>query len=90
MFEIFINDEKGYLRWAAKNPKGFIANADNDFRSPVYPMVHRATHKALTSPKRQNYTTGRFFKVCSDNMSELEKWAKRERGRSLTPCGICL
>jgi hypothetical protein len=90
MPEVFKNDEKGYLRWAASNPHGFIVNADEPPTSPDYPMVHRATHKAMTSPQRQNYTTGRYFKVCSNDMSELERWAKRERGKSLNPCGICM
>jgi hypothetical protein len=61
MIQVFINDDKGYLRWAARNPNGFIVNADNDFVSLVYPMVHHASHKALTTPKNQNYTTRRFF-----------------------------
>ena len=90
MLEIFINDERGYLRWTARNQHGFIVNADDDHVSPDYPMVHRATHKALTSQKRQNYTTKRFFKVCSDKRHELEQWARRERGRSLQPCRICM
>jgi hypothetical protein len=90
MLEIFVNDEKGYLQWAAKNQHGFIVNADEPPTSLDYPMVHRVTHKAMTSPKRQNYTTGRYFKVCSNDMRELETWAKRERGRSLNPCGICM
>jgi len=51
VLEIFINNEKGYLRWATTNPNGYIVNADNDFVSPHYPMVHRATHKAMTSTK---------------------------------------
>lgn len=90
MPEIFKNDEKGYLRWVAENPRGFIVNADDPATSPDYPMVHRATHKAMTSPRRGNYTTGRYFKVCSNDMSELEDWAKAERKRQLSPCGVCM
>lgn len=90
MLEEFINDERRYLRWAARNQTGFIVNSDHDQVSPVYPMIHRATHKALTSPTRKNYTTRRFFKVCSDNVPELQHWARRSRVRSLTPCGICM
>jgi hypothetical protein len=90
MPKVFIKNEKWYLLWAAKNPNGFIVNADAPPTSPDYPMVHRATHKAMTSHKRQNYTTGRYFKVCSNDMSELEKWAKEKRDRPLNPCGICM
>ena len=90
MIQVFINDDKGYLRWASRNPNGFIVNADNDFISPVYPMMHRASHKALTTPKNQNYTTRRFFKVCSETIEELDIWARRERGRTLTSCRTCM
>jgi hypothetical protein len=90
MLERFVNAERDYLRWAQNNPRGYIVNADHDRVSPDYPMIHKATHKALTTPKRQNYTNKRFFKVCSDEKSELEQWAWRERGRSLQPCGICM
>lgn len=57
MLREFRNDEKGYLRWAQENPHGFIANADEPARSPDYPMVHRATHRSMTSPTRKNYTS---------------------------------
>lgn len=86
----FRNDETGYLSWAAANPNGFIVNVDEPATSPLYPMVHRATHRAVTTPVKTNYTTGKYFKVCSNNMEELERWARRERGRSLTLCSICM
>jgi hypothetical protein len=90
MFRQFVNDDKGYLRWALENPKGFIVNADEPPTSPDYPMVHRATDSRMTSPKNQNYTTRRYFKVCSNDLRELEAWARRERGRALKPCGHCM
>ena len=90
MEELFDNDETGYLQWAAINPRGFIINSDRDERSPEYPMAHRATHRALTSEKRENYTMGRFFKVCSNDISDLEQWSRRVRNKSLTRCAICM
>ena len=87
--EKFVNDEKGYLDWVRSNQNGYVVNSDHDHRSPDYPMIHLATHKSMSSPKRTNYTTGRFFKVCSNDRRELEKWAKDERGRPLTPCRTC-
>ena len=91
MGRVFDKDETAYLQWAAANQKdGFIVNTDHDHRSPVYPMVHRATHKALTSDKRGNYTTGRFFKVGSNDIRDLEEWARRVRHRSLTWCKRCM
>lgn len=91
MEEVFDKDETGYLLCAARNrTRGLIVNTDHDERSPVYPMVHRATHMALTNEKIGNYTTGRFFKVCSDDITDLERWARRERNRPLTRCSICM
>jgi hypothetical protein len=90
MLEVFRNNDKEYLRWAGKNSTGFVVNVDEPPTSKEYPMVHRATHRLLTSPNKQNYTTKRYFKVCSDDLTELEEWAQRERGRSLNPCGTCM
>lgn len=90
MLIVFIGNEREYLEWTARNEPGFIVNADHDRVSREYPMVHRATHKALTTPKKQNYTTKRFFKVCSDNIPELEQWAQQDGRRPLQPCRICM
>ena len=91
MEEVFDKEESLYLRWAAEHQNdGFIVNTDHDHRSPVYPKVHRATHRLVTSMRIGNFTTGRFFKVCSTEMSDLEAWARRERARSLTRCGTCM
>lgn len=90
MPEIFRDDEKGYLLWAARNPDGFIVNTDKAGTDPHYPMVHRATHRIMTSPKIQNYTTASYFKVCSNDMDELERWSERERRKSLSRCGTCM
>lgn len=91
MEQVFDNDEIGYLRWADEHQDdGFIINTDGDERSPDYPMVHRASPGAMTTAKRGNYTTGRFFKVCSTDMSDLEAWARRVRNRSLTHCKQCM
>ncbi len=91
MEEIFDKDESGYLQWVATNcARGFVVNTDHHHRSPVYPMVHRATHRAVSSDRRGNYTTGRFFKVCSNDIRDLEQWARRVRNRSLTRCTICM
>ena len=90
MLEVFTNDDRGYLRWAMRNPRGFIVNADHDRVSPDYPMIHRATHRALTSPKKENYTTRRFFKVCSDKRNELERWARgREESHYSLVAFVC-
>ena len=86
----FVNDEKGYLAWIHAHPHGFVANIDEPHVIPQYPMVHATSHKSLSSPTRTNYTTGRYFKVCSDRLEDLEAWAQTKYGRALTRCRQCM
>ncbi len=88
--KIFQNDEKGYLKWVENNQEGYIANIDYNGNISAYPMVHRSTHKSLSSSKIKNYTTGKYFKVCSNDIEELEDWANRNYGKSLNPCSVCM
>ena len=90
MVEQFKNDEGGYLRWVTANPMGFVANVDEPQYVAQYPMVHSASHKAVSSPVRTNYTTGKYFKVCSTDLKALEEWSQRNYGRSLTRCAQCM
>lgn len=89
MYEKFVNDESGYLQWIDKNPNGYVVNLDEPLVTPQYPMIHLARHELVSSPARTNYTTGRYFKVCSTDMDELQKWSKENCGRSLTWCKVC-
>jgi hypothetical protein len=61
MLEGFEKDEEGYLDWVRLNQLGFVVNNDQDHVSPVYPMLHRASHRLISSPSRENYTTNRFL-----------------------------
>jgi hypothetical protein len=89
MLERFEKDDRAYLDWVRGNQLGFVVNTDQDHVSPDYPMLHKASHGLISSPSRENYTNNRFFKVCSDNVEELESWSRAERGRSLTRCKTC-
>ena len=90
MPKTFVNDESGYLAWVQAHPKGYVVNIDAPPVTPQYPMVHAASHKSLSSPARTNYTTGRYFKVCSDQLEELGAWADKKYGRALTRCRQCM
>jgi hypothetical protein len=85
----FKNDEAGYLQWVQQNADGYVVNVDEPLCAPQYPMVHLATHKLISSPARSNYTTGRYFKVCSTDLAALDLWAKKECQRPLTRCAVC-
>jgi len=90
MLRTFVKDESGYLGWVQTHPLGYVVNIDEPQISPQYPMVHAASHKSMSSPTRTNYTTGRYFKVCSEQLQELEAWAQRKYGRALTRCQQCM
>jgi putative restriction endonuclease len=89
MIEEFRNDESGYLTWVHSNPRGFVVNIDDPNLTQNYPMVHAATHKVVSSGTRENYTTGRYFKVCSESLAELETWSVQHYRRPLVRCQQC-
>jgi hypothetical protein len=89
MIEKFVNDETGYLQWIDNNPNGYILNLDEPLVTAKYPMIHLARHKVVSSSTRTNYTTGRYFKVCSTDMDELANWAIANCGRPFTWCEVC-
>ncbi len=90
MFTEFINDEAGYLAWVQNNPEGFVLNIDHEGYFPQYPMVHKATHKLISSPARTNYTTGKYYKVCSSDLKVLEEWSQTHRQKKVTLCATCM
>ena len=89
MIEIFKADELGYLSWVHNNPRGFVVNIDNPNTTPTYPMMHAASHKVISSSSRGNYTTVRYFKVCSTSLTELESWSQENYKRHPTRCKQC-
>lgn len=89
----FIDDDEGYLRWIDKNPHGFVINTS---RNPEYGYLklHRATCGTIKTPKRTNWTTTGYIKICSLDLEELrteyEDWIRRKNvDRRLNPCYIC-
>lgn len=77
---VFRHDDQAYLRWIEAHPNDFVANVDTPQRRPEYPMVHSTQHKLLSSDKVGSYTDGDYEKVCSDDLTELEKWSKENHG----------
>ncbi len=86
--KLFVRDDEGYLAWVVANPAGYVLNTTGK-PSSDYLVLHRATCGQIKSPKRTNYTTGPYIKVCSPDVRELEDWARGETGGSLSPCGLC-
>lgn len=90
MVESFRSDEAGYLKWIYDNPRGYVVNVDEPHSMSQYPMVHLASHRAISSRNRDNYTKGRYMKFCSVSLEELERWSKKTYGCLLTRCAQCM
>lgn len=89
MIEIFDKDEDRYIAWVKANQAGFVANIDRELNVPQYPMLHKATHKLISSPKIGNFTTGDYTKFCSTSRFEIERYARKNYVRILTYCTTC-
>jgi len=90
MIKHFAHDETAYLEWVEANQNGYVVNVDEPRYFPQYPMVHRASHKVISTPARTNYTTGNFIKVCSLDLAALEQWSHEKYGRPLNRCAKCI
>ena len=90
MIRKFKDDEMGCLLWVQKHQAGYVVNIDEPNRTPHYSMVHRASHKTISSITRTNYTTGRYLKYCSRSLEALEAWPQEHHGRALTRYMQCI
>lgn len=88
--ELFKNREDEYLGWIEKNHNGYVLNIDEPQVFANYPMIHKASHKLLSSPKIGNFTTAQYFKVCSVDRDLLEKWAIDKYQKEVTLCNVCM
>ena len=79
--------DDAYRAWLIVNPDGYVLNVDEPQSWSKYPKIHTAQCKAISSNERKNYTTGkRYYKVCANSISALEKYAEQEHGKNLTYC----
>ena len=90
MVTLFDNDDAGYLSWIASFPNGFVINIDRAELLPQYPMVHAASHRAISSPSIGNFTTGDYVKYCCDDLAELKSFAMDHFRMPLTRCLQCM
>jgi len=82
MITRFVNDA-AYLAWVDGHSRGFVANVDEPQRWASYPMVHRSSHKG-DHPARQLHDEALYYKVCSDNLDDLERWADATFKKKIT------
>ncbi len=74
----FKNQEGEYMEWQRVNPHGYVYN-DFGGLNPQYNKLHEANCWRLNNlgggSKRTSYR-----KVCSSNLSELQRWIEDNRG----------
>ena len=90
IFKNMPNDDE-YIQWIEENSNGFVLNIDQT-KDPFkiykdYPKIHFANCGQLN--KRSGRTTGKYFKVCSNSIEELEQWSWFKYQKGLTLCGTC-
>lgn len=84
--------EQRYVAWLEANATGFVVNCARPNPKPNYLVLHRTTCWSISKdPRGDGRWTGRGYqKVCSDDRPSLERWAIREVGGELRPCGLCM
>ncbi len=90
---VFNNDEKKYLDWIQKNPRGYVLNVRKK-PDAEYVVLHRASCGLITSDKREygGYTMRNFRKICCTNIDDLRIVAKHEGRKDGTfskRCKLC-
>ncbi|MGY1521526.1 hypothetical protein [Luteimonas sp. A482] len=88
--EMFDNRESEYLAWVARHPAGYVANADRADNVAQYPMIHRASHRAVSSDKIGGFTTGAYIKFCSIDLELPRRELHARFKRRATHCGQCM
>jgi hypothetical protein len=92
--ETFWDRERAFRTWIRQHDgDGCVLNCvkgpDND--GQPY-LLHRANCRTLTNrnPRTgRNFTTSRFYKVCSTNLGDLAAWGKRVTGGKVPRCKLC-
>ncbi len=82
------NNDAEFRAWLDANAQGFVVNCYRN-PTPAYLKLHRASCWTICSPARRNYAGGDYLKVCSVHKRQLQQWAAREVGGTLSSCGIC-
>jgi hypothetical protein len=85
----FLDDDPGYLAWAAEHGDGFVVNADRTL-SPNSLMLHRANCSCIGGPAGSGRTrTSNYRKVCSSDFDALVAWCRNDIGADPGSCHRC-
>jgi hypothetical protein len=86
----FRNDDAGYINWINAHVDGFVVNTTPG-HSRTYLKLHRASCKfvSVLQSGYSTWTAGQYIKVCSNDRSTLESWARDEVGGQLQDRCYC-
>ena len=88
----FSDDDKGYTRWVADNPDGFVLNVRRN-PSASYTVLHRSVCHSITRPRDDGTYTGRGYrKIVADTVDELRRYTRllgRADGSFSSACAHC-
>jgi hypothetical protein len=88
MFKPATDEE--FFGWVENESDGFFVNVAADPSHSEYPKLHKNTHRAARTRKRENYTDGKpYSKWCAMDISELEAEAKKIFSKALIRCKQC-
>src|SRR5688572_23619549 len=95
--ERFWNQEKAFRKWIVRHSvDGYVLNCEKGANRAAHGrpyLLHRAECRTLTdqNPRTgRNFTTSKYYKVCSTDVAELARWSKRVTGDTVPECKVCL
>lgn len=90
MVIFLLGEDRAYLSWITRHRNGFVLDW---LRKPTRkkPTIHRATCAEIraSTGKATHWTTGRHFKACALDLTELVAWAREEAGGEPDCCETC-
>jgi hypothetical protein len=85
----FKDNDKGYFEWLKKNPNGYVVNTERT-PSKKYLILHKSNCNTISKLSKKSYHfTKDYIKFCSNNIHELNDWAKKNFDSNLHFCKIC-
>ena len=85
--KMFFDDDHGYRSWLNENPEGFVLQTDKKARAK-YIVLHNSLCSTI-SDASENYTHGKYQKICAPRINPLVEWANEVTGGEPTKCKFC-
>ena len=91
---VFDSGDKPFLQWMNANPDGYVLNTSGG-RGSHYLMLHRSGCHHIsgytTMQSEGAFTTNGYVKVCSNSLSDVQRWiaTNREASAAFKPCATC-